>query len=56
MALKWSVRPLTSPEEAKGTGWHHYTESGLDNVWLRDGVERHETLTDRAFPSRMWTG
>ena len=43
MALKWLIRPLTSAEEAVGAGWHHYTESGLDNVWLRDGVERHET-------------
>ena len=43
MTLKWVVQPLTSAEEAEGAGWHHYTESGLDNVWLRGGVERHET-------------
>jgi putative transcriptional regulator len=24
-------------------GAYHYTESGLDNVWLLDGVEHHET-------------
>ena len=43
MTRKWVVQPLTSAEEAKGTGWHHYTESGLDNVWLQGGVAHHET-------------
>ena len=43
MTRKWVVQPLTSAEEAKGTGWHHYTESGLDNIWLQGGVAHHET-------------
>ena len=43
MKLKWVVQPLASAEEAKGAGWYRYTESGLDNVWLLGGVERHET-------------
>lgn len=43
MTPKWVVQPLTSAEEASGTGWHHYTESGLNNVWLDGGVTHHET-------------
>lgn len=43
MTLNWVVQPLTGAEEAKGAGWHHYTESGLDNVWLQGGVAHHET-------------
>lgn len=43
MTLNWVVQPLTSAEEAEGAGWHHYTESGLDNVWLQGGVARHVT-------------
>ena len=39
----WIVQPLTNSEEARRKKWHHYTESGLDNVWLETGVERHET-------------
>ncbi len=40
---EWIVQPLTNPEEAERKNWHHYTESGLDNVWLENGVEHHET-------------
>ena len=40
---KWVVQPLVSAEEAKSAGFHHYTESGLDNVWLHGGVAHHET-------------
>ena len=41
---KWIVQPLTNLEEAQRKKWYHYTESaGLDNVWLENGVERHET-------------
>lgn len=39
----WTVQPLTNFEEARRKEWYHYTESGLDNVWLENGVERHET-------------
>lgn len=42
-ARRWVVQPLASVEEARGTSWHHYTESGLDNVWLQGGVAHHET-------------
>ena len=43
MTLNWVVQPLTGAEEAIDAGWHHYTESGLDNVWLNGGVARYET-------------
>ena len=43
MTLNWVVQPLAGAEEAQGAGWYHYTESGLDNVWLLGGVARHET-------------
>ena len=43
MTPKWVIQPLTSAEEASGTGWHHYTECGLDNVWLDGGVKHHKT-------------
>lgn len=43
MACNWVVQPLASAKEAEGAGWHHYTESGLDNVWLQGGVARHVT-------------
>lgn len=43
MTLNWVVQPLAGAEEAIDAGWHHYTESGLDNVWLSGGVARHET-------------
>lgn len=43
MTLNWVVQPLTGAEEAIDAGWHHYTESGLNNVWLNGGVARHET-------------
>ena len=39
----WIVQPMTNPEEARRKKWYRYTESGLDNVWLENGVERHET-------------
>ena len=43
MMRHWVVQPLTGAEEASGAGWHHYTESGLDNVWLDGGVKHYET-------------
>lgn len=43
MANQWTVRPMESAVEGERAGWHHYTESGLDNVWLDGGVQRHET-------------
>ena len=43
MTLNWVVQPLAGAEEAIDAGWHHYTESGLDNVWLSGGVAKHET-------------
>ena len=43
MRANWVVQPLAGPEEAIVAGWHHYTESGLDNVWLHGGVSRQET-------------
>lgn len=43
MTLNWVVQPLTGADEARGAGWHHYTESGLDNVWLQGGVAHRET-------------
>ena len=43
MMRHWVVQPLTGAEEASGAGWHYYTESGLDNVWLDGGVKHYET-------------
>ena len=43
MASQWTARPMESAVEGERSSWHHYTESGLDNVWLDGGVERHET-------------
>ena len=43
MALNWVVQPLAGAEEAVDAGWHHYTESGLDNVWLNGGVAWRES-------------
>ena len=51
MTPKWVIQPLTSAEEANGAGWHHYTESGLDNVWLDGGVTHHKTAYPTAVQS-----
>ena len=34
-------------------GMYHYTESGLNGVWLLSGYEEHETPKGKPFPSSI---